>query len=162
MSRPSSLVEVDRLINTNSSVDSLLFHLRFFINKLAERGYDKTISRQVVRDALYRASLRISQPRIKQQIRKHYVRVVYSSSSNAFAIRRSIWKYKTHIQHLGHVGVSHSVQRSLFRRLYATNWPKRWSWESWWVGRDSPLFLVSLLINLAAITLIKSSDATRR
>ena len=120
------LGEVDRLINTNSTVDGLLSHLRFFINKLADRGYDKTVSRLVVRDALHRARQRLLRLSTKHNTNKHFLRVVYSGSTNTQAIRRSIWKYKSHIQHLGHVGVCHSVQRSLFRRLFGTNWPKSW------------------------------------
>ena len=126
----SSLIhgEVNRLITTNKSAKAFEHQLSFFTGKLVARGYDRSFVSRVARSALHVARRRFTQPppHKRPYIRKHFIPIVYSASTNYSLVRRSIAKYRVHIQHLGHVGVSSRVQRNLFRQLYAINWPRAW------------------------------------
>ena len=126
----SSIVhgEVNRLIATNSTRPALDRQLRFFVQRLSDRGYDKTAVLRDVRNALHLARTRqLHRTRLANASkRKHYIRLQFSRCTNFSCVRRLIHKYKPIIQHLGHVGVGLPVQKSLFRRLFAANWPERW------------------------------------
>ena len=119
--------EVDRLINTNKTGITLEKHISFFVSKLVCRGYGKSEVQAVVREALRLAQLRrFKSKRSNNKVRSIYVKLPFSSSVNANAIRRSMRKHKHVVANLAKIGVSFGTQPNLFRLFYRHNWPAIW------------------------------------
>ena len=113
---------LSRLCRTNKYRRDLLSELKFFENKLRKRGYSK----QFIRDCYQKAKRNQEvNSRVVKDMQKVHVILPYRSTLNLSWCRKTVKqgsmvmkKTKCKVD----IGLSFSVQKSLFRRMYRGTW----------------------------------------
>jgi len=115
--------EVARLFRTNARAQDTDKQVQFFVDKLVRRGYPLLKTRQLAYNVLHRLRKGPSRnTRKKESVRKVFLKAEFSFSLNSRALNAALIKHRHLLPDDIKLGVAHTVQPNLFRKLYQLNW----------------------------------------
>ena len=121
--------EVSRMLVTNKHITGTRFQLEFFAQKLGKRGYDLSVIKRLIDNALHERPA----PLRTKIVRNIFFKCQHASSLNLKRMRCSLNKYRSlldlALQSDTNIVVCRSQQPNLFQRNYSNNWSHR-TWDA--------------------------------
>ena len=121
--------EVSRMLVTNKHISGTKFQLEFFAKKLSKRGYDLSVIKRLIDNALHARPT----PLRTKLVRNIFCKCQHASSLNLKRMRSSLNKYRSlldlALQTDTNIVVCRTQQPNLFQRNYSNNWSHR-TWDA--------------------------------